>query len=703
MQPKTPLTMAVAMCLLLSAAPGHGLGFGRVQAPATLGSPLAFTVPVRLEGGERFDADCVQAEVQAGDRRLPPYELRLAVSPGTRDDERLLQLSTLGAVDEPVISVLITSACSQRVSRRFTVLAQPPAVGPNRLPALMAAEAAAASAAAHPARAAAAASGRSRPPQAAHVPAARVAAAPRTRAAPAHSLRLDTALPLAGGTAAAVALGAGLAAPAAGLAAAGLEAGVPTVVAQAATEVAGDQIKALEQQVQEMLIVARRQQEQLGQMRQSLSAAEAANRWLPWLLLGLVATGALALWLGLRVRRLQREQARLAWLRPGAGAPPVPADDADALSGQAPLLSPDQPLLSRAADLPGATQAVPTQPALTVAHPMVAAVAAATAPPAPPPPPPAPSPSEFSMGTGVPPRPVSVEELLDLDQQADFFMVLGQEQSAIDLLLSHVRSTGGTNALPYFKLLEIYRQQADEEAYERTRERFNQRFNAFAPDWSGDLDGGRTLEAYPEVVERLQRAWPQPLRAVAELESLLLRRADLEPFDLPAYREVLMLHALVRDLPASPVPALAGSRAAAAPGPFAPLATMAPMAAPAVVAVATVDLLLPLDGGDDDDDDSPDITLPRPHLSERSSAQAMLADWVFTRTPSVAAPPAGGLDDDDTDAGVRIDLDLSDFAPAPREFTRPAAFTDVELRRDSRLSDLAAFDDSDLLPPPSRR
>jgi len=316
------------------------------------------------------------------------------------------------------------------------------------------------------------------------------------------------------------------------------------VVAQAAAQVAGDQIKALEQQVLQALAEARRQQDQLGQLQHRLAAAESANRWLPWLLLGLVGAGALALWLALRVRRLLREQARQAWATgPGGEAEAAPATGATA------LLSPDQPLLSRVGDLAGAGQAAATQPSLTVAHPMVAAVAAAAGSP----PERSLPASDFALGSGVPPRPVSVEELLDLDQQADFFLVLGQEQAAVDLLLSHVRSTGGTSALPYFKLLEIYRQQGEEEAYERTRERFNQRFNAFAPDWSGDLAAGRGLEDYVDVIERLQRAWPQPLRTVAELESLLLRRADLEPFDMPAYRDVLMLHALVRDLPASPV------------------------------------------------------------------------------------------------------------------------------------------------------
>lgn len=661
LHPRTLLTRVAALCLLLSAPLAQALGFGPPQTSAVLGQALRFTLPVHLQAGERFDASCVRAEVQVGERRLPAYELRLSVGPGTRADERLLQLSTLGRVDELVVAVQIDSACAPRLSRRFTLLSQPVSY-----PAAAMAAAGATGPAATARRSAVAAN-------------PRAAATPRARPTAGNSLTLE-----AGARPAAAA-----ALPVTELAAASLAStGLQAVVAQAAAQVAGDQIKALEQQVLQALAEARRQQDQLGQLQHRLAAAESANRWLPWLLLGLVGAGALALWLALRVRRLLREQARQAWATgPGGQAEAAPATGATA------LLSPDQPLLSRMGDLAGAGQAAATQPSLTVAHPMVAAVAAAASSP----PERSLPASDFALGSGVPPRPVSVEELLDLDQQADFFLVLGQEQAAVDLLLSHVRSTGGTSALPYFKLLEIYRQQGEEEAYERTRERFNQRFNAFAPDWSGDLAAGRGLEDYADVIERLQRAWPQPLRTVAELESLLLRRADLEPFDMPAYRDVLMLHALVRDLPASPV---AGGRP--------PATEPAP---PAVYGVDTgtgVDLLLPLGEAEQ----ALDITVPRPHLAERVSAQSMLADWVFRRQAEgpladaglaspgrMAAGPALERVLDDEVASLRVDLDLSDFAPAPREFTRPAAFTDIDHRRDSRLSDLAAFDDSDLLPP----
>ncbi|MBE0547615.1 MAG: hypothetical protein IH627_08170 [Rubrivivax sp.] len=146
------------------------------------------------------------------------------------------------------------------------------------------------------------------------------------------------------------------------------------------------------------------------------------------------------------------------------------------------------------------------------------------------------------------PRDVSIDELIDLEQQAEFFVVLGQEEAAIDLLVQHLRDTGGGSPLPYLKLLEIQHRRGDRDAYERTRARFNHRFNAYAPEWGQDMRAGRSLEDYAGVLPRLQQVWPRPLDAMAELEALLFRKSGGELFDLPAYREVLFLYALARDL-----------------------------------------------------------------------------------------------------------------------------------------------------------
>ena len=204
-------------------------------------------------------------------------------------------------------------------------------------------------------------------------------------------------------------------------------------------------------------------------------------------------------------------------------------------------------------NLPGVPLPIPSAPAPLVAQqrpsgavgldslispPTVAAPVAVTIPPAPP------TPRDAEQQ-----RAVTVDEQIDLEQQADFFTALGHDESAIDLLMAHLRSTGGGTPLPFLKLLEIHRRRDDREAYERTRVRFNQRFNSVAPDWNIDPKSGRSLEEYPLVVGRIQHAWPTPLDAMAELEALLFRRgAGAELFDLPAYQELLFLYQLARDL-----------------------------------------------------------------------------------------------------------------------------------------------------------
>jgi hypothetical protein len=176
----------------------------------------------------------------------------------------------------------------------------------------------------------------------------------------------------------------------------------------------------------------------------------------------------------------------------------------------------------------------------------VAAAAAVRAAPALPATSPLPEP-ELAVA-GEPRRPMSAEELIDLEQQAEFFVVLGQDDAAIDLLMGHVRSTGGVSPLPYLKLLEIYRRRGEREPYDRIRERFNRRFNAYAPEWDVDPEQGLSLEGYPEVMQRLQDVWGAPSQAMDLLDTALFKRDAGPTFDVPAYRELLFLYSTARDL-----------------------------------------------------------------------------------------------------------------------------------------------------------
>jgi hypothetical protein len=157
-------------------------------------------------------------------------------------------------------------------------------------------------------------------------------------------------------------------------------------------------------------------------------------------------------------------------------------------------------------------------------------------------------PTTIPMAASLP-RALPVDDLVDIEQQADFFVALGQEEAAIDLLMGHARSGGGRNPTPYLKLLDIYRRRGEGDAYERIRERFNRRFNSRAPSREDDPRAGRALQEYSGVLAHVVASWSPPSRAVALLEALLVRRdASPEPFELPAFEELLFLCTVAHDL-----------------------------------------------------------------------------------------------------------------------------------------------------------
>jgi hypothetical protein len=291
--------------------------------------------------------------------------------------------------------------------------------------------------------------------------------------------------------------------------------------AQASASVAQARVMLLEQQVQRLAAEATAQREEAQKAARGKAQGSDEIGWLaPILGLFLALVAALALWLGLRLRsRIHAEDERW-WSEEAVDAARARASGAVPLAD--PVASVQQDFGASADERESGLGALSTPAKLMPS-------------------------SEVSLGS-LQSREVSVEELIDLEQQAEFFVVLGQDDAAIDLLVSHVRGSGGTSPLPYLKLLEIYRRRSDRESYERTRSRFNQRFNAYAPDWDSDLQHGRALDAYPQVMERLQHSWPRPLDAMAELGALLFRKDGGELFELPAYREVLLLFSLAREL-----------------------------------------------------------------------------------------------------------------------------------------------------------
>lgn len=577
----------------------QAVGFGSVSPSTVLGQPLNVTVPIHLDSGERLAAECVSAEVISGESRIPPDEVRVLVQQGNSPTEWIARITTLSSIQEPVVEVSISAGCERRFMRRFTAFADPPQTGAaspvfgamaapqtvspgsaglagntralggnpesngqrSNTASRPLAERNAAQATPKPrpgpVRRAATAPGSTAVAAAARPVKQAAGSVPATPAVPRDSQVARLLLDVGGGSQLRMDMEEPLMrAPASAMAMASEAAAI--VGAEPVAE--PDRLALLERTLSDLKRDSQVSQQANAGIRARLADAEAHSRLLPWLLALLLFLLLVAVWLALRLRRQAREleAGPKEWWASGmspldasaTGPVPEPVSSTVGELVEEPLAAPPPPAPRAPAALPAAAAVA----AVAAADWQAASVepdpherTAAFAPPA------------FGLesssvagldaAAGSAAREVSVEELLDLEQQADFFIALGQEDAAVDLLMAHLRSTGGLSPLPYTKLLEIYKRQGDRGAYERVRARFNRRFNAYAPHWDIGPLQGRTLEEYPDVVGYLESIWPSPLDAMAVLEAMLFRKDETqELFDLPAYKDVLLLYSLARDL-----------------------------------------------------------------------------------------------------------------------------------------------------------
>ena len=539
-------SLALSLALGLGTDAATALGLGKVGTTAVLGQPLNLTIGLRLDAGETIEPRCVKAEVSFGDRVLPENVVRTRLETAATTGERRIRVSTTLAVDEPVVAVHLQLGCPSSLSRNFTLLADPPgsaavaAALPDRW------EADRAETAVSPVLSAVPPAAQASTPTSA-IPRARSRRGETERAASADAAPARTATKPRAPTPVARPRGpvlrldpveadalilpqlqmeTRLSMPPEGAASGAVPRYVDPEVAQRREDL--ERLKAMEAALQKLRVDGQATQKSLEQMQARVREAEASRYANPlvYLLvfLCLLLTAALGAMWWLR----KRDRAAAAWWaeQPGGAA---------AASS----------LLEEGLDDP--TKAPSVSGVVSAPSPLPAAAPSADSVS------PAPAPLVAVRATEPdavvePRRPMSAEELIDLEQQAEFFVVLGQDEAAIDLLMGHVRSTGGVSPLPYLKLLEIYRRRGEREPYDRIRERFNRRFNAYAPEWDVDPEAGLNLEGYPEVMQRLQDAWSRPSQAMELLDTALFRRDAGPTFDVPAYRELLFLYSTARDL-----------------------------------------------------------------------------------------------------------------------------------------------------------
>lgn len=572
------LALGVAVLGLQQSA--GAIGVGRPQTLSALGQPLHLLFPVSLGSGESLTPDCVSAEVLAGDVRVPAHGVVVQLEGESELNVRAVRLRSVPQIDEPLVTVSLSLGCPSRLVRQYTAFIDPPGANPGltvqaqpavvvrnyspqmqaalstadarpsallapvppapgELPRLIPAEPPASSAAraelkpkSRPARRVVA-EARSKPAAKAELP------------RPAARLQLEPAEVL---QPAAPATAPSASEPASTPASAG-----------AGTDAAAERLAKLEQGLLTMQAEQRQAQQQMQALRAELEHAQAQRYMNPLtLLLGVLSLGlagaSVYLW---RSRKQERQLHESAWwsdVKSEVAArdteppvakpvtPPAEATESEAKPEEHTIVLPG---------LDAELDPVPTvsSPAAAVAEPddepvtfqLVEPFAAPAAP---------------KGSASVDRVRVNVEDLIDLEQQVDFFLVLGQDDAAIELLSVRLEGAAADVALPYLKLLHLLQRTGREADFLVWSQRYRERFDLLPPAWSADMMAGAGLEDHREVLALLQRRWSDSAACMALLQSLLVGHAEdgslpgplpQESLDLPTQADLLMLYGVARD------------------------------------------------------------------------------------------------------------------------------------------------------------
>lgn len=543
LHPVTFRTLALLACGWLLAGDALALTVGRARGTALIGRPLELVVPVTLDPSET-QGPCAGADLFYGEERVRAPTVRWEPGLGMQG---VVRITSPAPVDEPMVTVYLRIGCDQSSSRRFVLLSELPPEDENSsvvLPVARAAAPRASAEAAVPRRAAAV------PPAATRTTSAAAAlpAATRPVRAPAAVAR-----PRVQRTA--------LAQPQARLKLEPLDLSIDRdpilrLTSDIRTEPAAEpqqrqaaaalwqvlqrgpeetvqealRLQGVERELKSLHDVTRQNVALIREMRGRVDQAEAGRRTASLLVLALgLVLAALLAWLGVRWYRVRQVDRVGRWFEVHGEAAQAAAAAA-AETGPLPL-APLPPVTGGN----GAKKAAGTQVA---------------APPAPVAPAGALHGEDFQVSRGTAMRMVGVEELIDVHDKADFFLSIGETEQAIAALESHVHDQVETGALAWMHLLDLYHSLGRRLEYERVRAEFAQHFGVQVPDFEHFDEAGAPLESHGRAVGRIVALWPAQ-EVLEVIEESIFRKPGLpgtEPFTLEAYRELVLLYHIAKEM-----------------------------------------------------------------------------------------------------------------------------------------------------------
>ena len=551
------VTPVLAALLVQIGGTAHAFTLGDLRGAAVLGRPLDVTVRVQAAPDETLTSTCVSADVFYADARQTAVKVTVSSATGAANAPSV-RVQSSAAIDEPMVTVELRANCGSNTARRYVLLSDFPVVAvatATPLSSSGAVEAPPVLVLATPAASGQSATAASVRPSRAAVP---QASAPNTVP------RQGSVKPKKSSSVAVAIRPAAVskpAAPAPGKAVLKLDPldllsdridSLDAAMLFAPTEDAlrySRQISTLEGDVKALRTLAASNDAKLSDLTAKLQQAQASQiPW--WLIYGLVALllaslAALAWLWQRRQQRVENDKPPSWWHGPQDSVlteflPREATFDEAPLTRSTTQAMPIAPI-AESAPMPAKAPVVPSVRApLEVdqaepAEPLHGTFEVSTAG----------APFEFNSI-----RHISVEPILDIRQQAEFFVSLGQTDQALHILKKQIAESFEPNPLVYLDLITLYHALGMKTEFRECRDTFHRLFNAVIPDFSSFNQEGHDLEAYPEVLSTLVSTWPR-MDALAFLSACIFHEPDAHVrggFDLAAFRDLLLLHALAEAL-----------------------------------------------------------------------------------------------------------------------------------------------------------
>lgn len=146
---------------------------------------------------------------------------------------------------------------------------------------------------------------------------------------------------------------------------------------------------------------------------------------------------------------------------------------------------------------------------------------------------------------------LKVEEISDVTQEAEFWMSVNDPERAIEILEPQAEQNQPESPVPWLYLLDLYRLTGNKEKYDALRDRFIVYFNANVPEFEVDPASltVRHLDDFEHLIQKICSLWASN-DILPFLESLLIddREGKRMGFDLPVYRDILLLISIANEL-----------------------------------------------------------------------------------------------------------------------------------------------------------